>query len=230
MKTLSTFVFVHDQEIILEQITSQALKNLEPFTYVFIGLKETDKIEKLDNVIIAKHLEYNLEQYNTNFLSFTGWYTLWKNGLLKTDYFNLFEYDVTIASNFYEIVQPAIETGYDFNGYIPRSVNLESYTDDRFAGKLIESIKKHYNIDIVNIVKANPETNWSSTSNSTFQVNAFNSFMLWFEKLIDDLKEDRMAGHYHERAISYFHILFNQKINFTTEILEHHFLNSHKSY
>jgi len=71
--SLSSFMFCHDQEIILKYKDSDKFKNIKNLTYVFVSNNECDKIEKLDNVIIAKNYNINLENY-PNFTAFTGWY------------------------------------------------------------------------------------------------------------------------------------------------------------
>lgn len=53
-KSLSdTFIFVHDQELIVEFENSNKFKDLYNYTYVFLGNRPTDKINDLTNLIIA---------------------------------------------------------------------------------------------------------------------------------------------------------------------------------
>ena len=58
-----TFIFCHDQDLILGFEENQKFKNLYNYTYVFLGSRPTDKLTELDNVIVARDLEYNREQY-----------------------------------------------------------------------------------------------------------------------------------------------------------------------
>ena len=54
--SLQTFIFIHDQEILLEYIRVKKFQNLKNLKFVFLGNGNTDKIENLENVIISKNL------------------------------------------------------------------------------------------------------------------------------------------------------------------------------
>ena len=57
----------------------------------------------------------------------------------------------------------------------------------------------------------------------------FEEFMVWFEPLIDHIKETRTCGHAHERAISFFYLHKNKKMMLTNGVLEHLQLDSHQT-
>ncbi len=99
-----TFIFVHDQDIVLEFESSNKLSNLYKYKYVFLGNRPIDKIGYLSNLIIARNYEDNIEQYPL-FTSYTGWYCLWKNNLINTKYINLFEYDTILNKNIDQFVE-----------------------------------------------------------------------------------------------------------------------------
>lgn len=94
--TTSTFIFVHDQQIVLDYIAAKKFSDLPDVKYCFLGQRPTDRIEHLSNVIIARDLPDNIEHF-PNLVAWTGWYALVRNDLIKTDLVNLFEYDVNVV-------------------------------------------------------------------------------------------------------------------------------------
>lgn len=106
--TASTFIFVHDQQIVLDYIAAGKFSDLPDVKYCFLGMRPTDRIEHLPNVIIARNLPDNIEHY-PNLVAWTGWYALMANNLVHTGVVNLFEYDVNVVG---EWKQSQIETAY----------------------------------------------------------------------------------------------------------------------
>ena len=198
-------------------------------SYVFLGIGDTDKIKGRSDIVIARDLPDNIEQY-PKFCAFTGWYALWKNNLIQTDYFNLLEYDIEIKGDFNGISTDCINKKYEFIGYVPLSMYHAFINLPEYLANIIPSIKKHYNIEINQIVrsacKKDKRIEWSSTSNSTWSVALFNEYMIWFDKLIDDLKDNSMSGHAHERSISFFHLIHDSKVFLIKGLIKHFMLNS----
>ena len=176
MKTVSTFIFVHDQSIILDFIKYQKFKQLDNVKYVFVGGKDTSMIESNPDVIICNKLPFNLEQY-PKLTSYTGWYAIWKNGLYdSSDYLNLLEYDVNLTDNFDKIVKESLN--FDVIGYIPFNVH------------------KNYNINVHEFIHTLPfNKECSVTSNHTFSKKSFEDYMKWVDPLIDDIKHSELSGH-----------------------------------
>jgi hypothetical protein len=231
---IQTFIFVHDQEIILDYIKVGKFNNLENLKFVFLGDKDISKIENTDNVIISRNLPINMEQY-PKFTSFTGWYSLWKNNLIDCDYINLFEYDVNIVSHFQDIQFETLKNkDLDFVGYIPYPVNSYEYVKNiNWVKDIIPSIQKIYNIDVYkltdDILDKNINSVWSSTSNSTFKKEAFFEYMEWFERIIEFIKNSNGCGHAHERSISFFYFIHNKKVKIIPRVMSHFQLDSHKT-
>ena len=98
-----TFIFVHDQQIILDYLRVDKFKQLDNLIYVFVGNGDISKIEGKYNVIICRNLPINIEEF-PKLTSFTGWYAIWKNKLYNEDFINLFEYDINLSSNFNEVI------------------------------------------------------------------------------------------------------------------------------
>lgn len=228
-----TFIFTHDQKIITEFESVQKFKNFKDYKYVFLGNRPTDQIEKLQNVIIARNYEKNLEDYPL-FTAFTGWYLLWKNNLITKKFVNLFEYDIVINENLPQIQSKLIYDDWQMIGYVPFPATHSQYIRERkLVDKLFLAIKDTYKIDfersLNNIIKSNPEMLWSSTSNITFNTEVFNQYMTWFEPLIEFMKDDTYCGHSFERSISFFYLLKNKKIALTRGLIQHFQLNSHET-
>jgi hypothetical protein len=231
MKTISTFIFAHTQDIIIEFKKIGKFNNLPNIKFVLVGKNPYDLVENLNDVIVCQKLEGNIEDY-PKFTSYTGWYILWKYDLIKTDYVNLFEYDINTRQNINTIFNRIQNSDFDFIGYLPMSVHEPCYLKDRiWTEKMIESIKKHYSIDMdiffKNYIQKNQSSSWSSTSNSTFSKETFNNYMIWFEKIFEDLKTFEFPGHSHERSISFYYLINNLKVAIFPGFIEHFQLNSH---
>lgn len=219
---VSTYIFVHDQKILLGCDMLGKFKQLPDVHYVFLGANPTDEIQGRDDVIIARNLPNNIEQY-PKFCAFTGWYVLWKNNLIKSEYVHLLEYDTIIQDSFNEVTEHLMEKQYSFIGYIPLSMRHAFINHPQYLANIIPAIKRIYDVDIIEMVTSLKKQGhqWSSTSNSTFSNESFIEYMNWFEKLIDDLKDSDMSGHAHERSITFFNIIFKKNIFLTNGLIKH---------
>lgn len=228
-----TFIFIHDQELLLQFEENKKFKNIKKYTYVFVGKRDISKIENLPNVIIARNYEDNLEEYPL-FTSYTGWYILWKNNLIKTKYVNLFEYDIILSEYFQQIQSKIFYDGTDMIGYVPfPAINYQFINNPEWVENIFPAIKKIYNYDMEKnirlLMSKNPNLYWSSTSNTTFRKEIFDEYMKWFEPIGKEIKDTRTCGHAHERSISFFYLTKNKKMMLTNGILKHLQLDSHKT-
>jgi hypothetical protein len=229
MKTVSTFIFVHDQSIILDFIKCQKFKQLDNVKYVFVGGKDTSMIESNPDVIICNKLPFNLEQY-PKLTSYTGWYAIWKNGLYdSSDYLNLLEYDVNLTDNFDKIVKESLN--FDVIGYIPFNVHHNNFAKHKpWSEYLITSIHKNYNINVHEFIHTLPfNKECSVTSNHTFSKKSFEDYMKWVDPLIDDIKHSELSGHQVERSISLFYLINKLNYNVIDNILTHFQFDSHRT-
>ena len=231
MKKLDTFIFVHDQNIILDFNKINKFSELEGFKYVFLGNKPCDLIQDLDNVIIARNLEHNIEQY-PKFTSLTGWYALCKNNLINSEYVNFFEYDINYVEKFADINKNFVNSDVDFIGYFPMLLTDPVYLiHSQYTDQLVKAIKLKTGVDINNLVnkiilKDNSAT-WSSSSNSTWRVSALKDYIDWFEMFIDDVKDSNYCGHMHERSLSFYYFIMGLNVKITQGLMSHFQLNSH---
>lgn len=226
LNEIETFIFIHDQDLLLELINSNKFSQFKNLTWVFLGIRNTEKIKNLNNVIIVNELDVNIEQY-PKFTSFTGWYALCKNNLIKSDVVNLFEYDIIVNKGTYTNEFDFSETKYI--GYFPISISDPVFINmEMYSLPLINSIKNKTNIDIKHIINSLPKNHlWSSSSNSTWKVDVLKNYIKWFELYIDDIKDDKYCGHMFERSISFYHFINEIKHHLTIGYMEHLQINSH---
>lgn len=230
-KTNQTYIFIHDQELLLEFEKNKKFEQLKKPIYVFVGNKDCSKIEQLDNVIISRNYENNIEKYPL-FTAFTGWFMLWKNNLIKSDYVTLIEYDVILNSYFEQTISKLLIEDYDMVGYIPHRMDIYHYIKNPdWVQSIFTAFKKVHKIDVEREIKykinRNPDSLWSATNNITFKTDVFHEYMKWIEPIVYEIKEDRNCGHAQERAISFFYTIKNKKIALTNGLIKHFQLNSH---
>jgi hypothetical protein len=229
--TVDTFIFVHDQEIVLDFINKNKFNDFKNFKWVFLGDKPYDKIQKLDNLIIVRNLEHNIEQY-PKLTSFTGWYALHKNNLITSDYVNFFEYDINYVPEFVDINKEMIKRNFDFIGYFPMIISDIVYIkQEQYSIELINSVREKTGFDITkminNLQSNNPRTMWSSSSNSTWKVSELKNYIEWFADHLDNIVKSNFSGHIHERSLSFYYFMKNLKVFLVQNLMIHVQLNSH---
>ena len=228
-----TFIFIHDQDLILDFESKKKFSNLYKYTYVFLGQRPIDKLSDIPNILIARDYKDNLESYPL-FTSYTGWYFLWKNNFIKTNYINLLEYDVILDKNFDQIHTKFYNEGVEILGYVPFPMNhFQFVTNPEWNEHILPIIQSKNKVDLKKyfskIVEKNPKAVWSSTSNTTFRSDIFDQYMKWFEPIGDQIKETKTCGHAHERSITFFTHLMSKKMLITNNVLKHLQLDSHKT-
>jgi len=227
---IDTFIFVHDQQIILDYDRIGNFSCIEEFKYVFLGTRPVDLISDRNDIIFARDFDENIE-YMSGFCAFTGWYLIWKNGLSNADYINLFEYDVILEDSFIDIQKNEL-LGKNVLGYVP--INVHDYwyiNDDACAGSLLRAVNDLYGIKYIDFVHSmSSDEVVSITSNHTFSREFFDSFMKWFMPLVPSLESDTMCGHFPERAVSIYYKTQNlDGIIINESILKHYRLDSHET-
>jgi hypothetical protein len=225
---MQTFIFVHDQNIVIDFINSDKFSNIENVKYVFVGDKPVDKIKDLSEVIICRDLKNNIENY-PNLTSFTGWYALWKNNLIKSDYINLFEYDINFSSDLVSQINNSYDEGYDIIGYIPLKVRDFNYIGHlQYVEKIISSLNSVYQINLYDLVLSlDEDTSVSMTSNHSMKKETFDKYMNWISPMVDEIKLSYFSGHEVERSISIFYLLSKLKYKILEGKIQHFQFNSH---
>jgi hypothetical protein len=231
MKNIETFIFIHDEDIVLDFIEKNRFSSFEGFKYVFLGNKPYEKIKHLNNLIVARELPDNIEHI-PKLTSFTGWYALYKNGYLNTEFVNLFEYDINYVPEFPAINNEMTKKEFDFVGYFPMSISDIVYLKmSQYSSELVQSIKNKMGYNVVEVInelqKKNPNMMWSSSSNSTWRTEQLTKFIDWFSNFIDDIKNSDYCGHMHERSLSFYYFKENLKVFLVSNLMTHVQLNSH---
>lgn len=224
------FIFLHDKKLIEKCKRDSIINKLNP-KYVFLGIGDVETIS--NDVIISRFLKKNIEQHKY-FTAFTGWYSLWKNKYINSKYITLLEYDVILSERFDEEINKFIRTRSEIISFLPLSTRDENFIENElWVKEIFKAIYSVYGIDLKSYIhtlsRNNKDMMWASTSNTTFRYDVFIEYMLWFEPLIPYLKESKYSGHAFERSISFYSILYNKKITFIKDILEHFNLDSHST-
>jgi hypothetical protein len=229
MNKISTFIFVHEQDIVEDYIKHEKFKELSNVKYVFVGNRDCSRLKNNPNVIICNELPFNIENY-PKLTSYTGWYAIWKNKLYNpSHHINLLEYDVNISSNFERKVLKNLHC--DVIGYIPFSVHDYQFIKHKvWSDILILSMQNNYNINVEDFIDNLPlNKECSMTSNHTFSGNAFEYYMNWIEPLIEDIKHSELSGHQVERSISLFYLTKDFKYKIIKDVLHHFQFDTHKT-
>jgi hypothetical protein len=228
-----TFVFAHDQQIIVDFIANNKFHNLDNLKYVFLGSGAIDKIENLNNVIISRHYVKNIEEWNKTLIAYTGWYMLWKNNLIEAEYVNLLEYDIIVTDNMQSSIYQTLDTYTDIESISYQPLGVHEYWflgADLTAKALLDSIQKHHGLDGRKFISEfSNDVQVGVTSNQTLKKTTFDSFMEWMEPIIEDIKEDRMAGHYPERSLPLYILYKDAPAAILTGVLSHFRLDSHST-
>jgi hypothetical protein len=133
--TASTFIFVHDQHIVLDYLAAGKFNDLPEVKYVFLGMRPTDQIEHLvdmGKVIIARNLPDNIEHF-PNLVAWTGWYALVRNQLITTHFVNLFEYDVNVVGKWEQPMERCAYFGWPSTDETWWNYNGIQYEVEKFA-------------------------------------------------------------------------------------------------
>ena len=233
---IDTYIFIHDQDIVIRFEEAKKFKQLGEYTYVFLGSGEIDKLKGMSNLIVARDLPENLEEY-PKFTAFSGWYALWKNNLVDTTKsILLLEYDVHLSDNFIYNLNKFADEKTPMIGMVPFPMsNYHFVMNPNWVTTINNAIKQVYRIDVVESIKRQiglmaqlkKETYWMSTNNIMMDNNTFNKYMKWFEPLIDYVKDDINCGHAQERCLTFYALVKKIKYTFAPNLLKHEQLDSH---
>jgi hypothetical protein len=182
-----TFIFVHDQQIVLDYIEAGKFDQLPDVQYVFLGQRPVDLLDQFvgeKKVIVARNLPDNIEHY-PNLVAWTGWYAIARNGLITAEVVNLFEYDVNIIEEW--------EQPYESVNYFPYHATDSTWWN--YNG--IQDALKKYIIDPQFYAQGVP-----MTSNYTLKSFVLVAFINGFDKFFKDQMHPQ-AGHIIERYCGY---------------------------
>jgi len=209
---LSLFIVVHNQESM--DLFKKNNPNL-PVKFVLVGNHvHLGNYVDMEHIIIPVTLPNHIEKYQT-LLTFTAWYALAKNKLVKTDMVGIFEYDVIFRQDPFEIKQ---KPGHIY-GAIKRDLPEWLFLDCiPFFKNLLYPVQ----VDI-----AEQKKHWSATSNLIMPDYFLNEFVEWYLQFIPKIIENANHPHFHERAINVFAANYGYQLEIIP-YLEHMMLNSHQ--
>jgi hypothetical protein len=228
---IQTFVVVHDQNIILDSLKHKKYEQIDNLNFLFVGSKDTSKIQDRSDVIISKNLEHNVEQYK-DFGSTTAWYSIFKNHLYDhdTDYIITLEYDCLLNDLFYEQLKTflAYKNECKIVGFIPYPVTHQAFLEPtQFTTGLIDGLKEKYSLEVSDILNSTDlEKNIALCTNTVFDVEVFETYMNWVMPLVEYVMELPLCGHFIERSLPVFYLIKNINFAIMLNAVENLALNS----
>jgi hypothetical protein len=235
MWMIETFITVHDQNIILDNEKTQKYKQLSKYKYLFVGNGDISLLSHLDNVIIGRDLEKNIENLNY-FCDFTAWFFIIKNNLITTKFVSLIQYDTDISDDFENVTLSKLSENEDvIFGYVPYLIDSYDFLGNKdITIPLCESVKNIYNINVIDLVRVYKTNNiqdlfWVSSNNVAMSFKNLEKFINWCEPLIYNMGNQKFSGHAMERSIKIFCILHDIKNDYILEKLKHYQLDSHNT-
>ena len=232
---IETFITVHNQDIILNNEESKKYKHLSKYRYLFVGNGDISLLKDLDNVVVGRDLDKNIEELNY-FCDFTSWFFLIKNNLINTKFVSLIQYDTDISEDFEKATLDRLFSNEDIIfGYVPYLIDSLDFLGNKIVTTpLYDSLKNTYDINVINLIETYRDKNiedtlWPSSNNVAMSNKNLKDLINWCEPVMFDMGNQKYAGHAMERSIKIFSIIHNIKNDYILEKLKHHQLDSHNT-
>lgn len=232
---LSLVVTIHDQDLLLAyESEGKFSKIAASILYLFVGLGDTDKIADLPNVVIARNLADNIENYKY-LVDFTAWYAIVRNQIETCDYVALLQYDVSVSDDFIEESLAALNSNRDaIVGYVPLDMGDRNFIRQNMGYKPLElACREIYGIEIGRLLKAHiklaNDKKWPTTNNVAMHRQTLEDFVRWFTPLAMSMGNEKPVGHAFERAIKLYSILSGRGNSYLCDVLSHFQMNSHET-
>lgn len=226
---LEVFVVVHEQDLLLECEQDRRFSDIPRLRYVFVGMRPTDKLTGRSDVVIARDLADNIEQF-PNLLSFTGWYAVAQNNLATARYVSLLEYDVKVAPDFVGQTLSALRTNDGFVGYVPFPLSHPMYL--HATPWLISALAAVHQIDVAALIydylAAGGSDQWSATTNASMSAVHLRAFVDWLLPVTCVYRHDPIGAHVHERTLNVFCLLHGLDSQCLSGLLTHAQRRSHQ--
>ena len=209
---IKTFIVVHDQDVILDSIRYKKYESIDNLIFLFVGFGDTSKIKNRTDVIVCRDLQYNIEQYK-DLTSYTAWYAVWKNKLCESDidYVTFLEYDTVIHQNYFQKLKKILNENnkIDIIGYSQINVHHELFLGHHmYSDGLIESLKKIYNIDVLDLIKRySINKKCAIVLNRTIRLSVFEDYMKWSMPVVNDFIDSKYSGHFTERLVTVYYLI-----------------------
>lgn len=225
---IDTFVIIHDQDLVIACEEEGRFSDLPDYKYIFVGSRDASRLELLDNVIVARDLQHNIEDY-PNLVSFTGWFAVARNRLASAPWVALLEYDVRLTPDFVTETLTRLRTKPCLVGYVPFPLSHPMYL--HATPWLIPGLQSAHSIDVARIIgdhlDAGGRDEWTATTNASMSTLALASFVDWFEPVSWIIRHDPIGAHVHERTLPIFCILNGLENSVLPDVLKHLQQRSH---
>ena len=228
---LEVFVVIHDQGRLLQCEQDERFFGIPRRRYVFVGPRPIDKLAGREDVVIARDLPDNIEQY-PNLLSFTGWYAVARNHLATTRYVSLLEYDVTLRADFVAKTLALLRERAGIVGYVPFQLSHPMYL--HATPWLIPALAEIYGLDVVQLVSEYLDRGgadlWTATSNASLSASDLKAVVDWILPLTRVYRHDPIGAHVHERTLKVFCLRHGIESHYVPDLLKHAQERSHQIY
>jgi hypothetical protein len=225
---IETFVIIHDQHLLLKYQQQGRFSSLRRLTYLFVGPRATDLLDDREDVIVARRLPDNIEQF-PSLLSYTGWYSIARNKLAATRYVAVLEHDVTVSARFEDETLTALRGGHSIAGYLALGLTHPLYL--QVTPWLARSLELAYGVDVRDMIRDHLRRGgtdqWTTSTNHAMRVDDLAGFVDWFLPVTEVFRHDPMGADVHERAIPVFCLLNRIEDRYLPGVLEHEQVASH---
>jgi len=233
MPSVSVVVTIHDQSLLLEYEAQNKFGPIgQSLAYLFVGTGDVDKIKDMSNVVVARDLPDNIEDFKY-LVDFTSWYACVRNNIVLGDYVCLIQYDVNLSPDFLSQSSELLEASPNsVLGYAPVAMKDRNFIRDNMGyAPLLEACKAVYGIDIGPLLKGNikyaDDKFWPATNNVAMRYDTLKDFVRWFTPIAMHMGNHKPVGHAFERAIKLYCILTGHPNIYAPDLLSHFQLNSH---
>ena len=226
---IQSFAIAHNQEDLLNVLPFYS--QLENFTFIFVGLGDCDKLIDVPEVIIARNLPDNIENY-PHLLHLTAYYAIVKNNLIHNDtnYLRLYEYDLSFTQ------QDIKNTGDFIKRFTPDLlVHLTNPVTNNWYDPLYfvepnDRILSKFNTSVDKLTKQHNLRHFICSLNFVIKKELFIDFFNFLiNNCINEYMNTPQAGNLIERMLTLFSLMKNKKWHIYDKGFRNKFFDSHKT-
>lgn len=214
---IEIYIVCHDRKSYDWFIDHNKHIDISKFKFILVGEYEEVGTPFTDENIVASFYPDNIEQHKS-LLTFTAWYLLSKNNIVKSDFVGIFEYDVIFKKDIFEL-----------SDFIDKKhiigFNSRLIENDKFYLSLIPDFCVLLKQDEFEIAKTGKV--WNATTNVIISKWFLDLFVNWYLAFIPHILCHPKVSHYHERAYNILMKYMNMRYFFMDSYLEHKQLMSH---
>jgi len=205
--SVETYVTIHDQDLVLECISSGQFKDLDP-TYLFVGNRPVDRIPSDVKIVICRDYSPNYEHF-PNLYDFTGWYVLVKHNLIKAPYVTLIQYDhVVLDPNALDVVESLCNQDPGVIAFVTAWFDPTNWLlqVSNFS-QMFQEASLACGVDMHSLVQNKPFSTWPTTQGTAWRTECFEDFIKFVEPSFGILGAEPFGGHAAERLLQVYCLL-----------------------